>query len=307
MVDSEIPVDVHPEVADALADARPVVALESTIFSSLGLPGPHNDECRHRCEAAIRSVGAVPAMTAVLDGRLRVGLAGDDLERVLGGTTKLSARDLGVAVGMRWPVGVTTVAASVRIAALVGIDVFATGGIGGVHRQSELTGDVSADLGALAAWPVTTVTAGAKAFLDLGKTVELLDTLGVPLIGFGTDEFPAFYSRSSGVPVPQRIDRVDDLVSVIDGCRSVGYSGGIVVANPIPADAEIPAGHISEHIVNALEAADRDGIVGAAVTPFVLGVLAEATEGRSIPANLALAESNAALAAEIAVGLVALR
>lgn len=293
------------DVARAIAHGRPVVALESTIFSSLGLPPPDNAIAHRDCVAAVEASGATPALTAVLDGRATIGCDGSEVERVLAADRKVSERDLGVAVGARWPVGVTTVAASVMLAATAGIDVFSTGGIGGVHRGAEVSGDVSADLGAIARHPVVTVTAGAKAFLDLPRTVEWLDTLGVPLIGFRTDEFPAFYSRSSGVAVPHRADSVDELAAIVRGCRSVGYSGGIVVANPIPVEAEIPAEEILPAIESALDHAEAFGISSAAVTPFVLANLAEATEGRSIPANLALAESNARLAGQLAASLSA--
>lgn len=213
---------VGDEAADALADGRAVVALESTIFSNLGLPAPANRECLDRCVAAIRSAGAVPAVTAVVDGIARVGLDEQQTERVLLGSRKTSARDLAVAVGQGWDIGVTTVAASVMLAGLAGVAVFTTGGIGGVHRGAEISGDVSADLAALAEHPVATVTAGAKAFLDLPRTVEMLDTLGVPLLGFGTDEFPAFYSRSSGIPVPHRVDDAGEVAAIVRASRGLG-------------------------------------------------------------------------------------
>jgi pseudouridine-5'-phosphate glycosidase len=302
---SSNPVVTSAEVAAALADGRAVVALESTIFSTLGLPVPHNREALARCESAVRRAGAVPAVTAVIDGVPTVGLEADQIDPVLAGTRKMSARDLGVAVGQRWDVGVTTVAAAVTLAARVGVSVFATGGIGGVHRGAEVSGDISADLGALAREPVVTVTAGAKAFLDLPRTVEYLDTLGVPLLGYRTDEFPAFYSRTSGVPLPQRVESPAEIAAIARGCRSVSYGGGIVVANPIPYAAEIPAAEIEAALDDALRALDDAGVRGAAVTPFVLDAVGRATEGRSLPANLALAEANAELAAAIAVALAA--
>ena len=294
---------VGVEVRDTLAGGGAVVALESTIFSSLGLPAPHNRECLDRCVTAIRDRGAVPAVTAILDGVAVVGLDSGELDRVLAGSAKTSARDVAVAVGRKWEIGVTTVAASVMLAERAGVPVFATGGIGGVHRGAEVSGDVSADLGALARYAVTTVTAGAKAFLDLPRTVEYLDTLGVPLLGFGTDDFPAFYSRSSGVAVPHRVDNAGDVASIIAAARLLGYAGGVVVANPIPEAAEIPAEEIEPVIERALARAAATGVSGPGVTPFVLEAIAVATDGRSIPANLALAESNAGVAAEIAVAL----
>ena len=294
---------VGDEVAEALALGRPVVALESTILSNLGLPTPHNRECFDRCDAVIRGAGAVPAVTAILDGCATVGLTMDEVERVLTAGNKVSARDVAVAVGLGWDVGVTTVAASCMLAARAGVAVFATGGIGGVHRGAELSGDVSADIGAIARYPVVTVTAGAKAFLDLPRTVEWFDTLGVPVLGFGTDNFPAFYSRSSGVSVPHRVESAADVAAIVGAMRRAGERGGVVVANPIPAVAEIPAAEIDPVIVDALDAASAAGVTGAGVTPYVLEAIGAATEGRSIPANLALAEHNAAVGAEIARAL----
>lgn len=300
------PIRLSAEVADAVAERRPVVALESTIFSGLGLPTPHNTGALARCDAAIRSTGAVPAMTAVIDGICRVGVDEADIARVLATTNKVSARDLPVVMAAGGD-GVTTVAATVCLAAQAGVEVFATGGIGGVHRGAELSGDVSADLAALGRWPVVTVTAGAKAFLDLPRTVEMLDTLGVLLLGYGTDEFPAFYSRSSGVAVPHRVDEVARIAAIVRAARRLGLSGGGVVANPIPHDAEIPAATIEPAISAALAEAERRGLSGAGVTPVVLGAIAEATKGRSVAANLALAENNAALAGRIAGALISER
>ncbi len=296
---------VGDEVAEALALGRPVVALESTILSNLGLPTPHNRECFDRCDAVIRDAGAVPAVTAILDGCATVGLTIDEVERVLTADNKVSARDVAVAVGLGWDVGVTTVAASCMLAARAGVAVFATGGIGGVHRGAELSGDVSADLGAIARYPVVTVTAGAKAFLDLPRTVEWFDTLGVPVLGFATNDFPAFYSRSSGVSVPHRVDSAADVAAIVGSMRRAGERGGVVVANPIPEAAEIPAAEIDPVIEAALAAASAAGVAGAGVTPYILEAIGAATEGRSIPANLALAEHNAAVGAEIAIALAA--
>ena len=292
----------NDEVSDAIATGRPVVVMESTIYSSLGLPSPHNLEAYDRCTAAIRAAGAVPALSAVLGGECWVGTPDDELERILSITNKVSTRDLYVAVA-RGADGVTTVAASVTLAALAGVDVFATGGMGGVHRGSEISGDVSADLGALGREPVVTVTAGAKAFLDLPKTVEYLDTLGIPLLGYQIDEFPAFYSRTSGIPIPHRMDSAAEVAATVAAGRRLGYNGGFVVANAIPASAEIPAEELDDVIERALALAQQQGARGAEITPIVLGAIGEATEGRSIPANLALAESNATVAAQIAVAI----
>lgn len=295
--------EVGPEVALALDDGRPVVALESTIFSNLGLPSPANREALERCLAAIRAAGAVPAVTAVLDGVARVGLADREHHRVLGAARKMAERDVAVAVAQRWPFGATTVSAAVAMAARVGISVFATGGIGGVHRGAELTGDVSADLDALAFHPVITVSAGAKAFLDLPRTLEYLETRGVPILGWQHDDFPAFYTRSSGLPVPNRVDDAETVAGVF-AARSRPASG-VLVAVPIPAAAELDPIRLDRVLADAIEDAKAAQVVGAAVTPFVLGRIAAATGGDSIPANLALAESNAAVAALIAVAVAA--
>jgi pseudouridine-5'-phosphate glycosidase len=289
------------EVARALADGRAVVALESTIFSNLGLPSPANAEALRRCSAAVRAGGAVPAVTAVLDGVARVGLGPDEEERILGSARKAAERDLPVALAQRWALGATTVSASVALAAAAGIRVFATGGIGGVHRGAELTGDVSADLDALAHHPVVTVCAGAKAFLDLPRTLEYLETVGVPVLGWRHDDFPAFYTRSSGLPVPHRVEAAAEVADVLRW-RSRDRSG-VLVAVPIPVEDELDAAELDAVLAGALADCEAQGITGAAVTPFVLGRIAAATEGRSIPANLALAEHNAAVAAEIAVAV----
>ena len=289
------------EVGAALDDRRPVVALESTIFSHLGLPSPGNAEALSRCIDAIRSVGAVPAVTAVLDGVARVGIEEHEHDRILGAARKAAERDVPVAVAQRWEFGATTVSASVGLAAAAGVSVFATGGIGGVHRGAEVTGDVSADLDALASHPVITVCAGAKAFLDLPRTLEYLETIGVPVLGWRHDDFPAFYSRSSGQPVPHRVESAAEVVGTLSS--AIRPHAGVLVTVPIPARDEIAADELDAVIATALADCDAAGIAGAAITPFVLGRMAEATEGRSIPANLSLAENNARVAAEIAVEL----
>ncbi len=295
---------IHPAVRAAIADGRPVVALESTISSTLGLPVPFNAEVLHRCVRAIEADGGVAAITAVLDGEAHVGVDPSDYERLLGATKKCAERDLSVALAERWDVGVTTVSATVALCAAAGVRVFATGGIGGVHRDDHLSGDVSADLGAIARHPVIVVTAGAKAFLDLAKTAELFDTLSVPVLGYCTDEFPAFYSRASGIAVHRRIDDPAVAAAVLRARLELGLAGGVVVANPLPVDAEIPAADIAAAIDDALATASAAGVRGAALTPFVLGRIAVVTEGRSIPANLALAENNAVVAVQIARALV---
>jgi len=294
---------VAAEVADAVAESRPVVALESTIFSSLGLPAPANRECLDRCIKVVRAAGAVPALTAVLDGQGVVGVFGDDTDRVLAATAKIAARDIPIAIGSGLDVGVTTVSASVTLAARAGVEVFATGGIGGVHRGSEVTGDVSHDLIALSRHPVVTVTAGAKAFLDLARTLETLETLGVPVVGWRTDRFPAFYVRDSGLPVPYRVESAGEVARMLRGAVGVGHPGGVLVANPIPEADELDPELVEKALAAGLDEVSRLGLAGPAVTPVVLGAIAAATDGLSIPANLALAESNASVAAEIAVAL----
>lgn len=289
------------EVADALRHGRGVVALESTIFSHLGLPSPANAEALDRCTAAVRAGGAVPAVTAVLDGVARVGLEQTEHARILGAGRKVAERDLAVALAGRWEFGATTVSASVALAAHAGVSVFATGGIGGVHRGAELTGDISADLDAMAHHPVVTVSAGAKAFLDLSRTLEFLETAGVPVLGWRHDDFPAFYTRSSGLRVPHRVE-TGRQVAAIHANRS-RPSSGILVAVPIPEPDELDAEELGTVLAQALADCEAAGIAGAAVTPFVLGRIGEATAGRSVPANLALAEHNASVAAEIAVAI----
>lgn len=278
-----------------------MVALESTIFSNLGLPSPANAEALDRCIGAIRGGGAVPAVTAVLDGVARVGLEPNEHERILGAARKAAERDVPVAIAQRWQFGATTVSASVALAAAAGVSVFATGGIGGVHRGAEVTGDVSADLDALAHHGVVTVCAGAKAFLDLARTLEYLETVGVPVLGWQHDDFPAFYTRTSGLPVPHRVESADEVASVL--ANRTRERSGVLVGVPIPIDAELDVVALDAVLSGALADADAAGVVGAAVTPFVLGRIAEATAGRSIPANLALAENNARVAAEIAVAI----
>ncbi|MEO6653990.1 MAG: pseudouridine-5'-phosphate glycosidase [Ilumatobacteraceae bacterium] len=289
------------EVAEAVAVGRPVVALESTIFSNLGLPSPANAEALDRCVAGIRAGGAIPAVTAVLDGIARVGLDERDHDRILGSARKTAERDLPVAVAQRWPFGATTVSASLALAAAAGVTVFATGGIGGVHRGAETTGDVSADLDALAHHPVVTVCAGAKAFLDLPRTLEYLETVGVPVLGWRHDDFPAFYTRSSGLPAPHRVDAASEVASIL--ANRTRTRSGVLVTVPIPVDDELDADQLDRVVSDALHDCVAAGVTGAGITPFVLARIGEATDGRSIPANLALAENNARVAAEIATAV----
>jgi len=291
------------EVAAALSSGRPVVALESTIFSHLGLPSPANREALERCTGVIREAGATPAITAVIDGVVRLGLHADEHERILGPAQKMAERDIGVAIVQRWPVGATTVSASVAIAAAGGVSVFATGGIGGVHRGSEITGGVSADLDAIASHPVITVCAGAKAFLDLPRTLEYLETRGVAVLGWQHDWFPAFYTRSSGLRVPHRVESGSEVAAVFESRTRL--SMGVLLTAPIPEADQLDQAFMDDVVARAVNECDEAGIAGPGVTPFVLARIAEATSGRSVPANLALAENNARVAAQIARAVAA--
>lgn len=302
--DTHPDLDIAPEIGAALAERRPVVALESTIIAH-GMPYPDNLAVAREIEAIIRGKGAVPATIAVLGGRLKVGLTPAELEHLARspGIAKVSVRDLPVLLaraGDGGGDGATTVASTMRVAAMAGIRVFATGGIGGVHRGAELSGDVSADLTELARSPVAVVSAGAKAILDLPRTLEMLETLSVPVIGYRCDDFPAFYSRSSGLKVPARADTPDALARILAARWRLEDSGGILIANPIPAADEIPAAAIESRIRDALSQAARDGITGKDVTPFLLARIRDLTEGASQRANVALVLNNARLGAEIA-------
>ena len=294
---------VSAEVRAAVAERRPVVALESTIFSQLGLPAPHNRTALDRCVAAVRSAGAVPAITAILDGVARVGIDPGEYDRLLAGTAKVAERDIGVAVAAGWDVGVTTVSASLALAHAAGVGVFATGGIGGVHRGAELSGDISADLDALANHPLVTVCAGAKAFLDLPRTLEYLETAGVPVLAWQHDWFPAFYTRSSGLPAPHRVESADVVAGVLRA--RTRPSNGVLLTVPIPASDELDPARIDAAIGDALRRATDDGVTGPKVTPFILAAIERATSGASIPANLALAENNAAVAGQVAAAVCA--
>ncbi|HET7867726.1 MAG TPA: pseudouridine-5'-phosphate glycosidase [Burkholderiaceae bacterium] len=296
-----------PEVRQALATGQAVVALESTLIAH-GMPYPQNLQTGRALEQAVRAQGAVPATIALVDGSLAVGLSGDQLEQLAArgqGAAKASCRDLAALVVQR-ATGGTTVAATMRIAALAGIGVFATGGIGGVHRGAETSFDISADLTELARTPVAVVCAGAKSILDIGKTLEVLETLGVPVLGYRTDEFPAFYSRHSGHSVSHRFDTVHDIARVIAWHRRVGHAGGVLVANPVPEHAALEAAGIEARIAEALAQAEAAGIAGKALTPYLLQRINELSGGDSLQANIALATNNAALAGEIAVALAGL-
>ena len=289
-----------PEVAEARAAGAPLVALESTIITH-GMPWPRNLETARAVETAVRDAGAVPATIAVLEGGLHVGLDDTALEALAQATDvmKLSRADLAVAMaGGR--TGATTVAATMIAAHLAGIGVFATGGIGGVHKGAAESFDISADLMELAQTPVTVVAAGAKAILDLPKTLEVLETQGVPVIAYGQDDLPAFWSRRSGLPAPLRMDSAAEIAEAAAMRARLGLPGGHLVANPIPAADEIPAERLAPIIGRAQSEADAAGLTGKAVTPFLLQRIFELTDEQSLEANIALVLNNARLAAAIA-------
>jgi pseudouridine-5'-phosphate glycosidase len=296
-------VDVAPDVAAALAAGGPVVALESTIIAH-GMPHPANLDTARALEAIVTAGGAIPATIAVIGGRIKVGLDEPALVRLAGGgdVLKASTHDLPFAVAQGRDAA-TTVAATMRIAAMAGIRVFATGGIGGVHRGARDTFDVSADVTELGRTDVAVVCAGAKAILDLAATLEALETASVPVIAFAVDMLPAFYSRSSGLKAPLRLDTPTAIAAFLAAKWRLGLRGGVLIANPIPVEAEIPAEAISAVIEGALAAAAVQGIAGKSVTPFLLDRINAATAGRSLAANVALVKNNARLAAQIACAL----
>jgi pseudouridine-5'-phosphate glycosidase len=298
--------ELTDEVAAALRDGTPVVALESTIISH-GMPYPQNVAMATEVERIVRDGGAVPATIAVLHGRPRVGLAPEDLELLASDpdVTKVSVRDLGYVVA-RGRHGATTVAATMRLASLAGIRVFVTGGLGGVHRGAQETFDVSADLTELSITGVAVVSAGVKSILDIGLTLETLETLGVPVLGYRTDEFPAFFTRSSGFPAPMRVDSPQEVAAVMGAQWDLGLAGGLAVVNPIPAEDEIPAAEIDGVIAQALGELEERGIHGKDATPFLLGRIVELTGGASLTANIALVRANARLGAQVASAYAAL-
>ncbi|MER2265150.1 pseudouridine-5'-phosphate glycosidase [Methylobacterium oxalidis] len=296
-------IDLASDVRAALDARAPVVALESTIITH-GMPYPQNVETARDVEAVVRENGAVPATIAVIEGRIRVGLP-DEVLDWLGTATdilKLSRADLPYAVAAKRH-GSTTVAATMICAHLAGIRVFATGGIGGVHRGVETTLDISADLDELARTPVAVVCAGAKAILDLPRTLEYLETRGVPVVSYGTDRFPAFWSRDSGLPSPLRLDTPEAVAELVRTKEALGLGGGVLIANPVPQADEIPAADVNVLIEAALREADAAGASGKAVTPFLLSRIDALTSGRSLATNIALVRNNAALAARLAVAL----
>ncbi|MBQ6121606.1 MAG: pseudouridine-5'-phosphate glycosidase [Clostridia bacterium] len=293
--------EISPEVKSALAEGRPVVALESTIISH-GMPYPQNVETAMNVEKIVRENGAVPATIAIIGGKLKAGLSADEIE-YLGkkgyDVTKASRRDLPVLVA-RGEDGATTVATTMIIAAMAGIKVFATGGIGGVHRGAEVTMDISADLEELARTPVLVVCAGAKSILDLGLTLEYLETKGVPVIGYGTDELPAFYTRKSGFGVDYRLDTPDEIAAAFRAKLEMGLVGGMLVTNPIPEPYSMDPDVINKAIDEAVAEANAKGIRGKQTTPFLLAKIKDITGGDSLASNIRLVYNNAALAAQVA-------
>ncbi|MER7484584.1 pseudouridine-5'-phosphate glycosidase [Streptomyces sp. NPDC126497] len=297
---------VSGEVREAIAAGRPVVALESTIIAH-GLPRPHNLRVALELEAAVRQEGAVPATIAVLDGRPRVGLDEEQVERVAGGDgiRKLGHRDLPLAVAAGAS-GATTVSATALLAALAGVRVFATGGLGGVHREWTVTQDESADLGLLARTRITVVCAGVKSILDVPATLQRLETLGVAVAGYGTDRFPGFYLSDSGHPVDWRLDTPAQVAEAMRAQDALGGPGSaLIVANPVPEEEQLDPGLHARVLDEALRACEAEGVTGQAVTPFLLGHLVRRTDGASLSANLAAVRGNVRLAARIAASWAA--
>lgn len=297
------PLKFSTEVANARKAARPIVALESTIITH-GMPYPQNVKTAELVEADIRKAGAVPATIAIMNGHIHIGLEPDQLQTLAQAknVAKLSRADLAFALA-NGQTGASTVAATMICAHLAGIEVFATGGIGGVHRGAEHSFDISADLEELAQTPVSVVAAGAKAILDLPKTLEVLESSGVPVIAYGQNTFPAFWSRDSGLPAPLRADSAAEIAAAHKMRARLGLPGGQLIANPIPTEAEIPAEQLAPHIEQALKEAGAGGIAAKAVTPFLLTRIFELTDGASLRANIALVRNNARLAAAIAIAL----
>ena len=294
--------DIKPEVAEALAQGKPVVALESTIISH-GMPYPQNVETALNVEKIIRENGAVPATIAIIGGRLKAGLTPEEIEyfgKKGQAIHKASRRDIAMLCA-RGEDGATTVTTTMMIAHMAGIQIFATGGIGGVHRGAETTMDISADLEELSQTPVMVVCAGAKSILDLGLTLEYLETKGVPVIGYGTEELPAFYTRQSGFSVDYRVDTPAELAAAFRASRDMGLKGGMLVTNPIPQEYAMPLDTINAAIDQAIAESREKGIHGKATTPFLLARVAELTGGDSLASNIRLVYNNAAVAAQTAV------
>jgi len=295
--------NISPEVALAISEGRPLVALESTIISH-GMPWPQNVETALAVEQIVRDAGAIPATIAILEGMLCVGLDDRQLE-MLGKSTgvwKVSLRDMPYVLSQGL-VGATTVAATMRIASMAGIKIFATGGTGGVHRGAENSFDISADLTEMAQTSVAVVSAGVKSILDIGLTLEYLETMGIPVVTYGQDEFPAFYSSNSGFKSPLRLDSEAEIAAMLKTKWNIGLNGSVLIANPLPPEYEVPLEVMELQIVKALAEAEANGIKGKEVTPFLLKRIAENTSGESLEANISLIKSNARLGAGIAVCL----
>ena len=298
--------DITDEIRQAVAEGKPVVALESTILSH-GMPYPQNLEFAREVEKIIRAEGAVPATMAVIDGRLKAGLTEEELVRMCEakGVLKVSRRDLPIVVAKKLT-GATTVATTMILADLAGIRVFATGGIGGVHRGGEVTMDISADLQELAHTPVAVVCAGAKMILDIGRTLEYLETMGVPVLGLGTEDFPAFYCRKSGYRVDARVDSPAEAAAVLKAKWDLGLAGGVLIGNPVPEAYAMDFDEMSAVIGRVLKKAEEAGVKGKDITPFMLAHIVEETGGESLATNIQLAFNNARAAAKIAVELAKL-
>jgi pseudouridine-5'-phosphate glycosidase len=292
--------DIAPDVRQALAAGQPVVALESTIIAH-GMPWPRNAETALAVEQTVRDHGAIPATIAILDGTCRIGLTQQDIQRIAQekDVWKVSLRDIPYVIARRIP-GATTVAATLRLAAMAGIRIFVTGGIGGVHRGAQMTMDISADLTEMSRSSATVVSAGVKSILDIGLTLEALETLGIPVVSLGQDPFPSFYSTDSGHPSPLRLDTLEEVAQLMHAKWNLGIEGAILLANPVPPDREIPSRQIETLIAQALHEADSQGVKGKNLTPFLLEHIARRSQGESLEANIALVLHNAAIGAQLA-------
>lgn len=298
--------EIHPEVQEALSSNKPVVALESTIIAH-GMPYPKNVETALAVEQVIRDNGAIPATIAIMNGKCSVGLSKDQIG-LLGKAKdvwKVSLRDMPYVISKSL-YGATTAAATMRISAIAGIKIFVTGGIGGVHRDAETSMDISADLTEMAETSVAVVSAGVKSILDIGLTLEYLETKGIPVVTYGQDELPSFYSRKSGFKSPLRLDTAKEIASLLDTKWKMGLIGAVLIANPVPVDRAIDHDEIEKHIAKALQAAKEKKISGKEVTPFLLQYIAEHSKGESLEANIALIKNNAKVGTEIAVAFTAL-
>ncbi|MDO6391170.1 pseudouridine-5'-phosphate glycosidase [Pontibacter sp. BT731] len=293
--------EIHPEVQQALAEGKPVVALESTIIAH-GMPYPQNVQTALEVEAVVREAGAIPATIAILNGKCCVGLAKQQIEHLgqAKNVWKVSLVDMPYVISQRLD-GATTVATTMRLAAMAGVRVFVTGGTGGVHRGAETTMDISADLTEMGKTSVAVVSAGVKSILDIGLTLEYLETQGIPVVTFGQDAFPSFYSRQSGFASPLRLDSAQEIARLLRAKWELGLDGAVLIANPIPEKFEVPAPEMEWYITQALHAAAQQHIKGKAVTPFLLKYIAEHSHGESLDANIALIKHNARLGAELAV------